>query len=51
MMYETLKYHVLKAWALGLSGEAAVAYVCESAGVKPAEVLETISKLSMEMSE
>lgn len=51
MMYETLKYHVLRAWALGLSGESAVAYVCEAAGVKREDVLETISKLSMEMTD
>ena len=50
-MYETLKYHVLKAWSLGLYGEEAVQYVCEFAGVKTSDVLETIERLSMEMSE
>lgn len=51
IMYETLKYYVLKAWSLGLSGEEAVQYVCDHAGVKASDVLETIDRLSMEMSE
>lgn len=51
MMYETLKYYVLKAWALGLSGEEVVQYVCDHAGVKASDALETIDRLSMEMTE
>lgn len=51
MVYETLKYYVLKAWALGLSGEAVVTYVCEMADVKTEDVLDTINKLSMEMTD
>jgi len=50
-MYESLKYHVLKAWSMGLSGEDVVTYVCAFAGVKASDVLETIERLSMEMSD
>jgi hypothetical protein len=50
-MYESLKYHVLKAWSLGLSGEDAIKYVCEVAGVKASDVLETIERLTTEMSD
>lgn len=50
-MYESLKYYVLRAWALGLVDREAVAYICENAGVTAEIAEEVISRLSYEMTE
>lgn len=50
-MYESLKYYVLRAWALGLVGSEVVAYICENAGVTSEVAEDVISRLSYEMTE
>jgi hypothetical protein len=49
MMYDTLKFHVLEAWAKGLSGAAVVEYVMTRTGASLTDVQSVINRLTDEM--
>lgn len=49
MMYDTLKFHVLEAWAKGLSGAHVVEYVMTHTGASLTDVQDVINRLTDEM--
>ena len=49
MMYDTLKFHVLEAWAKGLTGALAVEYVMTRTGASLSEATAIVTKLTEEM--
>jgi hypothetical protein len=49
MMYDTLKFHVVEAWAKGLSGASVVEYVMARTGASLTDVQSVINRLTDEM--
>jgi hypothetical protein len=49
MMYDTLKFHVIEAWAKGLTGASVVEYVIRNTGASLTDAQTVVNRLTEEM--